>query len=392
MTQQTSPVRRMSLEAAWAWLDSQAFAPTEQTVSTDTSLVGRVLARDVLAETGLPLHDMAVVDGFAVRVDDVLGANDYNLIRLALSDDTAAPTVGRAAPVVSGRSVPAGFDTILPVDSVERLAGAIEVAAAVPRGNGIVQKGQASPDGALLLAAGSRLSAVDVLLLKEAGCKAVSLQRRPKVALLAFGGKDGRDTSSATLSQLMKRDGADVEQESGEALALAAERWSEVDLIVVTGRSGWGDDDVAENLICRYGALDHHGLALRPCTSLGLGHLGDVPLILLPGDPLSSWVGYELMAARVLRRWTSRSPLLAYPSGRRVLTRKIRSPVGMADWVPLAIEGDGRVTPLPIPAACPLSAVAHADAFTLIPAASEGVASGDSITIHPLTTRHEAEP
>ncbi len=132
------------------------------------------------------------------------------------------------------------------------------------------------------------------------------------------------------------------------------------------------------------GALDHHGLALRPCTSLGLGRVGGVPLVLLPGDPLSSLVAYELMAARVLRRWTSRLSLLACPSERRVLSRKITSPVGMADWVPLAIEGDGRVTPLPIPAACPVSVLGRADAFALIPAASEGFASGDSITIHPL--------
>ncbi len=101
-----SPVRRMSLDGARAWLDGQAFAPTDRMAPTDIGLVGRVLARDVFAKTDLPAGDMAVVDGFAVRVDDVLGANDYNLIRLALWEDSSELTVGRAAPVVSGRPFP----------------------------------------------------------------------------------------------------------------------------------------------------------------------------------------------------------------------------------------------------------------------------------------------
>lgn len=379
MMDRTSPVRRVALETAWAWLDSQAFAPSEVAAPVDIELVGRVLARDVLSPTDLPADNLTAIDGFAVRADDVLGASDYNLIRLSLGE---AASAGSAVVVVAGSPMPAGFDTVLPVDCVERSDGAIDVAAAVPRGNGVVRAGQAVTIGSPLLPAGSCLSAADVMLLSEAGCGEVVLRGKPRVALASFGSKAGADMSAATLAHLMARDGAAVSvcpMMSGQLGPT-----SEVDLTVVVGRSGWGEDDVAEAMIGQHGSLDHHGLALRPCGSVGLGHLAGAPLALLPGDPLSAWVAYELLVARLLRRWSSRSSLIAFGSERCVLSRKIASPVGTADWVPLLYEADGRATPVPIPAASPLSVLGRAHAFALIPAASEGVAAGDAITVHPL--------
>lgn len=381
MTHRTSPVRRVALETAWAWLDSQALAGSQEKAAVGTEIVGRVLACDVQSEADLPATAMSVVDGFAVRADDILGASDYNLIHLPLGFGVGEDT-GQAVAVVSGRPIPAGFDTALPVDCVERSDEAIEVAAAVPRGNGVVRVGQAAAFGSLLLSAGTCLSPTDIMLLCEAHCAEVMLRRKPRVAVISFGAKGRADTSTAALIHLMARDGA-----SASICPMAAgqlESCSEADLIVVVGRSGWGDDDVAESLIGKHGSLEHHGLALRPCGSVGFGRLAGVPLVLLPGDPLSAWVAYELLVARLLRRWSSRPSLLAYGSERRVLSRKITSPVGTADWVPLLYQADGKVTPVPIPAACPLSVLARAHAFALIPAASEGAGAGDSITIHPL--------
>lgn len=379
MMDRTSPVRRVALETAWAWLDSQALAPSEMAAPVGIELVGRVIARDVLSATDLPAGTLTVIDGFAVCADDILGASDYNLIRLCLGE---AASAGCAVAVVAGGLIPSGFDTVLPVDCVERSAGAIEVAAAVPRGNGVVRAGQAATIGSPLLSAGTCLSPADIMLLCEARCGEVVLKGKPKVVLVSFGSKAGADTSAAMLAHLMARDGAVVGARPAAGGRL--EPCPEADVIVVVGRSGRGDDDVADTLIGQNGALDHHGLALRPCGSVGFGHLAGVPLVLLPGDPLSAWVAYELLVARLLRRWSSRPSLLAFGSERRVLSRKIASPVGTADWVPLLYEADGRVSPVPIPVACPLSVVGRANAFALIPAASEGAGAGDSITIHPL--------
>lgn len=379
MMDRTSPVRRVALETAWAWLDSQALAPSEAAAAVGIELVGRVTARDVLSATDLPADTLTVIDGFAVRADDILGASDYNLIQLCLGE---ASSSGSAFVVMAGSPMPVGFDTVLPVDCVERSAGAIEVATAVPRGNGVVWTGQAAAIGSLLFSAGTCLSPADIMLLCDARCGEVVLKGKPRVALVSFGSKAGADTSVATLAHLMARDGAVVSARPVAGGQL--EPSPEVDLMVVVGRSGRGDDDAAEALIGQHGSLDHHGLALRPCGSVGFGHLAGVPLVLLPGDPLSAWVAYELLVARLLRRWSSRPSLLAFGSERRVLSRKIASPVGTADWVPLLYEADGKVTPVPIPAACPLSVVGRANAFALIPAASEGAGAGDCITIHPL--------
>ena len=385
MTQRTSPVRRVALETAWAWLDSQAQAGSEEKKSVDIEVAGRIIARDVLGATSLPASDIAVIDGFAVRADAILGASDYNLIRLSL-DPGEGTGAGRAIAVVAGKPVPAGFDTVLPIDCVERSEGTIEVATAVPRGNGVVRTGQAATAGSCLLPAGTCLSPTDIMLLREAGCGEVVLKERPKVAMVSFGAKSGTDTSCATLAHLIGRDSAvsAATDFDGLTTTLRVGGGFDADLILMVGRSGWGDDDVADALIREHGSLDHHGLALRPCSSVGFGRIGGTPLVLLPGDPLSAWVAYELLVARLLRRWNSMPSYLAYGSERRILNRKIASPVGTADWVPLLYEDDGKVTPIPIPAGWPLAVLGRAQGFALIPAASEGAAPGDSLTVHPL--------
>lgn len=386
MTPQMSPVRRVSLATAKAWLDGLALADGEDLAAVDIGLCGRVLARDVISPTVLPPRDTVIVDGFAVRAEGIIGASDYNPIRLSLGTGGQAD-VDQAMAVVSGDAVPDGFDTVLPIDCVEWGEGSIEVAEAVPRGNGIVRTGQTVASGSQILAADTCIGPADVMLLAEAGCARVALRRRPIVALLSFGAKVGLDASSATLGQLVGRDGASLLATGGDSTPLASRlrACADADLILLVGRSGWGDDDLAETLIRQAGgSLEHHGLALRPCNSVGFGQIGGVPLLLLPGDPLSAWVAYEILVARLLRRWGGMSSAIAYGSERRILSRKIVSPVGIADWVPLLYEADGRVAPLPIPKASPVVVLGRADAFALMTAESEGAAPGDSVTIHPL--------
>lgn len=385
MIERIAPVRRVSLRAAWDWLDGLRQPDRDEVVVVDAAACGRVTARDVMSPTALPSLDMVVTDGFAVRADDVLGASGYNPIRLSLAGDGSGKA-GEVRAVVSGDPVSADFDAILPAESVERADGAIVVTEPVPRGNGLVRRGLVAAAGNPIIAAGTCLSPADLMLLAETGCDGLTVKRRPVVALLSFGAKGVGDSSRATLEQLVTRDGAHLFATSGDVPMerRLREAATAADLIVVVGRSGWGDDDVAEAMILKAGGtLEHHGLALRPCVSCGLGDVGSVPLVLLPGDPLSTWVGYEMLVARLLRRWSGLRSPLAYRDEPAVLARKIASPVGVADWIPVSCAA-GKATPLPISKAFATIVLGRADAFVLIAAESEGWAPDDVVTIHRL--------
>jgi molybdopterin molybdotransferase len=149
----------------------------------------------------------------------------------------------------------------------------------------------------------------------------------------------------------------------------------------MVGRSGWGEDDDAVHVIAAAGGrIDHHGLALTPGGSAGLGWLGAAPLLLLPGDPLFALVTYELLAGRLLRRLAGRAADFPCPIQRLVLTRKIASPVGISEFVPVVCEGSS-VEPLALAPADGRAGYARADGFLVVPAGLEGYPPGAMVEV-----------
>ena len=378
------PVRRIPLIEAWAWLDRLDLAAASEPSSVGPDLIGRVLTAAVVSPASVPPWDTVVTDGFAVRSNDVLGASPYNPITLTVGARPGEPAC-QAVSVVSGTRFPAGFDCILPTDRVERTGNSIEVFDAVPRGGGIVRTGTVLPANGCVLSEGVRLTAPSLLLLSELGINAVEVRRRPRVAVHAFGAKSGAGMSRALLARLVEGHGATVSGGVSEGVsadpAFTKARAGEADLVLLVGRSGWGDDDdAAAQVLNAGGSIDAHGLALKPCDSVGFGAVASVPVLLLPGAPLSTIVAVEVLVTRLLRRWCE---LPSRGEGEpRTLARKISSPVGMAEWVPVADEGDARVSPIALPSLAATAVFAKADAYTLIPAGAEGFGPGETVFVH----------
>ncbi len=150
---------------------------------------------------------------------------------------------------------------------------------------------------------------------------------------------------------------------------------------MLIGRSGRGQDDDAVGAIAAAGGrIDHHGLALTPGGSAGLGWLNATPLLLLPGDPLSALASYEVLAGRLVRRLAARG--CEFPGSVRqfVLSRKIVSPVGVAEWRPVVCRGSS-AEPLPLAPADGLAGYAKADGFLVVPAGLEGYAPGSLVDV-----------
>lgn len=380
---------RSSLEEAYAWIDAASSAVGPEAVEPGRA-VGRVLAASPAIADGEGVR--AAEDGYAVRAQDTVGAAPYNPLVLALQDARggAAPLAPNAAAlVVAGSALPPGADAVLAFAAAQAQGGAVEVLAPVAVGAGVERRGEALGTAAKL-SPGRPLRPHDVALLAALGVARAEVVRRPRIRLLVAGPKPWAagpvgDACGPMIAALLARDGAAAEpcaaSEGRRGLASALSGAGGCDAVLVIGRSGVGPDDEAPLALADAGELALHGVALRPGGSTGLGRAGRAPVVLLPGDPLACFFGYELLAGRLVRRLGGRDPALPHPTREVELTRKIASMVGFADVCSVRLA-DAGAEPAGAGEEGGLAAAAAGDGFVVVPAPLEGYPAGARVLVH----------
>jgi molybdopterin molybdotransferase len=376
---------RVSVAQALRWIDARARPLDAEEIAVGAA-PGRVLALPVVAREDVPPGDCAAIDGFAVRAADSLGASDYDPVLLKPVEAAGPLPPGSAAMLAAGMALPAGADAVLPFELAQGNEKSVAVFAPVAEGAGILRRAQELRAGAGLLDRGRRLRPADLGLLAALGIEGISVVCRPLVRLVVAGAKNAApDANGPLLQSLLARDGGIVESlASGiaEQAALAARIAAPgADVVLVAGRSGTGGDDVAPLALAGIGDLAIHGIALRPGGSTGMGSLGAVPVILLPGEPLACLVAYELFAGRLIRLHGGRGAGFPHRVREIALGGKIASTVGIVEFRPVRIAG-GRAEPIAVPEAGGLAALGEADGFVLVPAALEGYAPGTPVRVH----------
>jgi molybdopterin molybdotransferase len=369
---------------------------------------GRVLAGTILSPVAVPSFDRAAMDGYALRGQESFGAGPYNpmeleIVGIALPGRPFGGVVqsGQAVRIMTGAPLPEGADAVLQAEAAEEISepgwSRVRVIEAVPPGRNVGRQGEDIAAGTEVLAAGRVLRPQDVGILASIGASPVSVVRRPTVAILVTGDEllpcgarpeEYRivDSNSVMLEALARRDGGlpanarlvpDRREEVREALLAGAEN----DVVLVSGGSSVGQEDHAPRVLAELGQLCVHGVALRPASPTGLGFVGDRPVFLLPGNPVSCLCAYDLIAGPAIRRLGGRSMDLSYRSCTLPLCRKIASAVGRVDYVRVVIR-DGQVEPVATSGAAILSSTTRADGFVLVPRDSEGHAAGETVQVY----------
>jgi molybdopterin molybdotransferase len=226
------------------------------------------------------------------------------------------------------------------------------------------------------------------------GLAAVNVVRRPRVRLVITGNEllptgskphdyQITDANGPMLAALAERDGAIVEfpgliRDEGDAILDALR--ADGDVVIVSGGSSVGIEDLAPMLVAEHGELAVHGIAMRPSSPTGMGTLGSRLVFLLPGNPVSALCAYDFFAGRAIRALGGREKEWPYKSVRRTLARKISSPIGRLDYARVRMV-DGRVEPLSVAGASVLSSTTRADGFVLVDQDSEGYAAGSEVDV-----------
>ena len=363
---------------------------------------GRVLAEAVVAGVDVPHFDRAAMDGYAVRGEETFGSDRYTpalfrLIGRARPGRAFAGVVrpGEAVEITTGSPIPVGADTVVKVELTDRSDATIRVFEPVPPGRDVGRRGEDIERGTPLFEPGRRLRPQDLGVLSALGRPEIVVVRRPSVSVLITGdellpsgsppvGHAIPDMNSAVLTALLNRDGADPTvvgpiDDLRERLSAAIEAAvASSDLVLVSGGSSTGPEDHAPSIVAELGDLPVHGVALRPAGPVGIGRVRGVPIVLLPGNPVSCLCAYDFFAGRIVRRLGGRPPDWPYRSVGLPLGSKLVSALGRVDYARVKVE-DGRVLPISSSGASILSSTTRADGFVVVPAEREGYAEGPSV-------------
>lgn len=311
-----------------AYADALALLTAEVTkleaeeVGIDTAR-RRILAADVVSPLSLPCFDNAAMDGYALRAADgtVAAGSSYAVAAMhAAGDGADAYPDAEACEIATGARIPAGFDTVIPVERSERTGDRVRFTHDEPQGQNIRRTGGDIEAGASALPAGRRVDAAPMMLLAALGIETLGVVRQPRVAVITTGSElnaagplppGGIHDSNgpfleASLSQWgAHRVGRTRVPDTGQAFHVAVEaaRAKGADLIVTTGAVSAGRFDFVPSALVSLGArILFHKVAIRPGKPVLAARFDGGPLVIaLPGNPIAVAVGYRFFVAPVLR-------------------------------------------------------------------------------------------
>lgn len=317
--------------------------------------VGRVLAQDIAATRQQPPFAASAMDGYAVRAVDAAEAGaTLRLVGASVAGHRHAGTLapGETVRIFTGAPVPDGADTILIQENTETVdAQTVRVTVPAQPGRHIRRAGLDFQTGDALLSAGTRLDVRHVALAAAMNHATLPVGRAPKVGIIATGDElvapgeePGPDqivaSNTPALAALITAAGGEaidlgIVRDNAEATvaALADGRDRAVDILVTLGGASVGDHDLVRKAFSDVGMeLGFWRIAMRPGKPLIFGHLGDIRILGLPGNPVSSLVCAMLFLVPLVRALQGdAAPGPAYAAAR--LTHDMPANDGREDYV-----------------------------------------------------------
>ncbi|MFE1590485.1 gephyrin-like molybdotransferase Glp [Streptomyces sp. NPDC058737] len=394
---------------------------------------GCVLVDDITVPLSLPPFDNSSMDGYAVRVTDVAGASEEFPAVLEVVGDVAAGQAdpvtvgpGQAARIMTGAPLPPGAEAVVPVEwtdgglgegpvagmrarslSPEGAQGHVHVYRPAEERAHVRAKGSDVRSGDRALAAGTVLGPPQIGLLAAIGRGTVRVRPRPRVVVLSTGSElvqpdeqlaSGQiyDSNSFALTAAARDAGAiayrvgAVTDDADTLRSTIEDQLVRADLMVTTGGVSVGAYDVVKEALAHVGDEDEPGggvdfrkLAMQPGKPQGFGSIGPdhTPLLALPGNPVSSYVSFELFVRPAIRT------LMGLPDVHRptvtaslAADKALTSPKGRRQFL-RGSHTDGSVTPVGGSGSHLVAALAQANALIVVPEDTESVEPGAEVEV-----------
>ncbi len=407
-----------------------------ETIPLDENCLGRILSEPIWAKVSSPHYHASAMDGFAVRAADTSGAGPSDPITLQIQDS--------ACYLDTGDPLPSGFDSVIPIENVESLDDAgrltqtvrkpafIRIRAAVAPWSHVRPLGEDIVATQLVLPAGHTLRPVDLGAVAAAGHTQVKVARKPRVAILPTGSElvplgsdlksgDILEYNSLVMAAQIKAMGGEptrfsITKDDFDLICSRVQAAAQnYDLILLNAGSSAGAEDFSARVVETLGTLLVHGVAVRPGHPVILGTVDRrqktedrglltvadetvhrpssiVPIIGVPGYPVSAALTLDIFVEPVLAQWQGRRPL-ELPTETATLTRKIVSPPGDDDYVRVAVGRVGEkllAAPLSRGAGV-ITSLVRADGLVILPRGEQGMEAGQPVQVRLYRSRAELD-
>ncbi|CAN5193020.1 molybdopterin molybdotransferase MoeA [soil metagenome] len=371
--------------------------------------LGLPVCENVSAPMDLPSFDNSAMDGYAVYFDDVVSASQEFPVHLPVVGEMAAGQArmvalspGTSVRIMTGAPIPQGADTVVPVEWTDAGVATVRITQAPTRGQHLRHRGEDVRTGDVLLEEGTVLGPRQLGLLASVGRAQVRSRPRPRVVILSTGselrepgtslGHDSiYDANSYMLAAAARGTGAiayrvgivsDDPQEFSDALS---DQLVRADLVVTSGGVSKGEYDVVKEVLAELGTVSFGEVAMQPGKPQGFGFVGEdaTPILTLPGNPVSSYVSFEVFAVPAIRRMMGRLPYRR-PHVRALAGKGFSSALGRAQFVRARFDIDAtgaHVTPVGGHGSHLMGDLSEANALIMVPEEVTSVSAGDQVQV-----------
>ena len=372
---------------------------------------GRIAARDIISPLDVPPHRNSAMDGYAVAASDLPADGEVTLEIVGQSfagvPYTGEVTAGQCVRIMTGAVVPAGTDTVIMQEQVQRDGDTIRITCEHAAGQNVRMPGEDIRAGDLVIEAGRRLGIPEIGLAASLGIGSIEVRRKLRVAICSTG--DELCSPGETLGEGDIYDSnrpiltAALQQPAIELLDLGLipdnkERVREVfrevsafaDVLITSGGVSVGEADFVKEVLDEIGQVDFWKIAMKPGKPLAYGKLGNTRFFGLPGNPVSTLVTFREFVQPALNQMCGalpRKPLrFSVP-----LTTEIKRHPGRTEFQRgiLSTDEQGRLSVASTgrQGSHILSSAGKANCFIILPAESTGAAVGELVTVEPQGER-----
>lgn len=405
-------------------------------IPLDENALGRVTTKPVWARISSPHYHASAMDGFAVRADETNGAQPFSPVQLSVISEKFP--ISNLQSLISkyvdtGDPLPEWANAVIPIENVESLdekdqitaelrkPKSIRIRAAVAPWSHVRPLGEDIVATQLVLPAGHVLRPVDLGAIAASGHQTVCVACKPKVAILPTGTElvpigsklkagDILEYNSLVIAAQIKQMGGEPTRYSitQDDFDLICEHVNEAaqthDLVLLNAGSSAGAEDFSSKVVEKLGTLLVHGVAVRPGHPVILGTIergpqtmvygqsSIVPIVGVPGYPVSAALTIDIFVESVIAKWLGRRPL-ELPIETATLTRKLVSPAGDDDFVRVVVGKVGdKLLAAPLSrGAGVITSLVQADGLALVPSGTQGMEAGEKIQVRMYRNRNEIE-
>jgi molybdopterin molybdotransferase len=368
---------------------------------------GGVLTEDAKALCPLPSFDNSAMDGYAVRASDVAAAAPGAPVVLPVTGQIPAGDTrtlklapGTCARIMTGALLPGGADAVVPVEWTDGGTERVAISQPAQAGNAIRLSGDDVAEGDVMVAAGALLGPAQIGLLAAGGHGLALVRPRPLAAVVATGDEltdpgsplePGRiwDSNSYMLAAAVRQAGGRarrhrVKDDAVAVITALEELSASADLLITSGGvSMGGEHDAVKAALTRYADVTFRKVAMQPGMPQGFGTVGPdrTPVFTLPGNPVSTFVSFQLFVRPALQALQGLPPV-SLPATQATLASAVRSPEGRRSYLRGVLDAEaGRVVPLTGQASHQLGVLARANALIVVPEQAVRMEEGEQVDV-----------